>query len=35
METPMERVVLSVEEATAYIGIKRATLYRLMDSGAL
>ena len=33
METTVERMALSVEQAAAYIGVKRATLYRLMGDG--
>ena len=35
METGLERAALSVDEACIYIGIGRAHLYRLMDSGQI
>ncbi|MDA0988811.1 MAG: helix-turn-helix domain-containing protein [Chloroflexi bacterium] len=31
----MEKAAFSIREATVYLGINRATLYRLMNSGAL
>jgi excisionase family DNA binding protein len=33
IETP--RPLLSIEEAAAYLGISRSSLYRLIDSGAI
>lgn len=31
----VERAALGVEEAVRYLGVARATLYRLMDSGTI
>ena len=33
--TTAERAALSLEEAYGYLGVARATLYRLLDSGSL
>ena len=33
--TTAEKAALSVDEAFTYLGIRRASLYRLMDSGAV
>ncbi len=35
MEVLVERAALRIDEAARYIGIGRASLYRLMDSGAI
>ena len=35
IQTTVEKMGLSVEEAAVYIGIKRATLYRLMSGGTI